>query len=487
MKNRWKNFWALGLGLSFIILLELGLRLFNFSFSKCDFDPFVSFREEVPVLVEDEKAKEKRVGINPLLKDYFNPISFAKDKPERAQRIFILGGSSALGFPFGEQGAFSEFLSQGLNQLDTGHSYQVINLAGFGYASYRVLRLLKEVSRYQPDLVIIMTGDNEFLEKREYEERIRFLWLREKLAGFRIYCCLKQLVYKLVPEPKKPMLGAHIKWEHYIIEPEMKEMVIKHFQFNLQEMAKICQNKKIPTLFLTSPANLKNFPPYYSLHKKGITEKELKQWADYLFTAEQAMVEKNYELTIMALEEALEIDPEYAYTWFLLGKAELEKKEFEKAKSAFSRALEKDAWQVRTISAFNQAVRELKGQKIWVLDLIPVFSAQSPDGIPGKNVFYDHCHPRLEAHALIAKEIIQKLGEINWIALPLNWEKSYEDKISDYLASLSSSFLAQGYYNLAVEIGINMGLKKLAQEYLEAGLKLDQENPNLKKLKVRLQ
>ena len=486
MRKSHKNFLALGLGLGLILVLELVLRLSDSLSRQCEFDPFISFREEVRVLVEEERGSEKWIVINPRLRAYFNSISFIKDKPKGTRRIFILGGSSALGFPFGQQASFSEFLSQGLNYLDSAHQYQVINLGGFGYASYRLLRLLKEIIQYQPDLIIIMTGDNEFLEKRDYGERSQARWLIEKLEHLRIYCLIRKMVFKFSPEIRKPIIAPEVKWEHYTLEPKMREMIIEHFRFNLREMARICQKEKIPVLFLTSPANLKDFPPYYSIHKKGITENELSKWSEYLLRAEDALLEKNYQQAILALERAIEIDPEYAYSWFLLGKARLGQGEKEKAKQAFNNALEKDAWQVRTISAFNQAVRELSGQEIWVLDLIPVFSAQSPDQIPGKNLFYDHCHPRLETHTLIAREIIRKLEETNWVKIPSDWEKSYEYKVLSYIDAFPSSFLAQGYYNLAVEIGINMGLKNLAKEYLELGLRLDPENPKLKILKDKL-
>ena len=52
---------------------------------------------------------------------------------------------------------------------DPSTTYQAVNCGGVSYASYRLAPLVKEVLAYQPDLVIVMTGENEFLEDRTYQ------------------------------------------------------------------------------------------------------------------------------------------------------------------------------------------------------------------------------------------------------------------------------------------------------------------------------
>ena len=48
---------------------------------------------------------------------------------------------------------------------------EIINTGGISYASYRVARLMEELLAYQPDVFVIYTGHNEFLEKRIYHKR----------------------------------------------------------------------------------------------------------------------------------------------------------------------------------------------------------------------------------------------------------------------------------------------------------------------------
>ena len=481
MRNWKKNLLAIGLGILLILLLELLLWIAKFHRPICDFDPYVSFKEQIPVLADTEYIGERWLRINPRLKAYFNPVAFRKDKTPETRRIFILGESSTLGFPFGDQGSYSQFLKLGLDQLEPTHKYQVINLGAFGFASYRILRVFKEVLNYEPDLIVLMTGQNEFLEKREYGAGPKFIWLQEKLSRFRIYCLLKIIVLKFQPERERKLLSADVKWEKMSTEKETREKIIEHFRFNVQEMKRLGQKQKIPLLFLTAPSNLKDFPPYHSIHRKDLSAAELESWQKDLEQAKKLSADKKCDKAIPVLERLIGLDREYADSWYLIGQCFYEQGKIKEAKFAFWNALEKDAWQVRALPEFNAIIRGANQEKAMVLDLEKIFEDQSPGGIPGDNLFYDHCHPRLPAHALIAREIIARLNQEKWLSLPENWELVYDDTARSYEDNLPSSFFAQAYYNLAVEIGVNMCLKDLGKKYLQMGLEIAPEDAKLKK------
>lgn len=485
MKSWQKNLAAALFGLLLITLIELALRFTGFHPAACSLDPFVSFKEDVPVLVEANYQGLPVVTINPRLNSYFNPVAFPKDKPPGTRRIFVLGGSDVMGFPFGARGAFTEFLSQALKELDHSHSYQVINLGGFGYASYRVERVFRDALHFSPDLVIIMTGHNEFLEKREYSAPEKLTRIRKKLSQFKIYCLLKTVVFKIHPPAGKPLIATEVKWEHFTLDPVMRERIIAHYQFNLQKMAQQAREQKVPALFLTLPSNLKDFPPFHSEHKPGISSADLAEWEKNFRQAQELMAEKNFGEAVQFLQLAAAIDPDYGMGWYLLGRALLATGSDADARAAFEFALEKDSWQVRALPEFNKIIRGLKDQA-HVLDLVPLFDAVSPANIPGDNLFLDHCHPRLETQALIAKEILRKLNQDKLLSLPRDWENVFDQSVKTYIDSLPPSFLAAAYYRLAVETGINMGLKDLGRKYLELGLALEPDNPKLKALAPKL-
>ena len=70
----------------------------------------------------------------------------------------------------------------------------MINAGGISFASYRVAMLMNELSRYQPDLFIVYSGQNEFLEQRSYGGLIDLpVWmlnLNAALSGTRTYTAM---------------------------------------------------------------------------------------------------------------------------------------------------------------------------------------------------------------------------------------------------------------------------------------------------------
>ena len=163
--------------LIFFALLEGGLALFGVQPALQNEDPFVGFASNAPLFVSSPGANGKQLlATAPNKKDFFNRQSFAQPKAPNTYRIFTLGGSTTYGRPYDDNTSFSGWLRELLPAVDQSKNWEVINAGGISYASYRVAKLMEELIRYQPDLFIIYTGHNEFLEERTYRE------IRETIA-----------------------------------------------------------------------------------------------------------------------------------------------------------------------------------------------------------------------------------------------------------------------------------------------------------------
>jgi hypothetical protein len=147
-----------------LALLELTLRLAVPSPPVNIEDPFVSFHRLSPLFAADptgtrfETAEERLTA--------FCPQSFAAEKKPETLRIFCLGGSTVQGRPYSIQTSFTTWLELNLRAARTGADSEVINCGGISYASYRLVPIMRELLEYEPDLFIIYTGHNEFLEDR---------------------------------------------------------------------------------------------------------------------------------------------------------------------------------------------------------------------------------------------------------------------------------------------------------------------------------
>ena len=102
--------------------------------------------------------------------NFFRRDSFAAEKSDDEFRIFCLGGSTVQGRPFSIETSFPTFLEIALESADPSRQWEVVNCGGVSYASYRLVPIVREVLQYEPDLIIVYSGHNEFLEDRTYAQ-----------------------------------------------------------------------------------------------------------------------------------------------------------------------------------------------------------------------------------------------------------------------------------------------------------------------------
>ena len=132
-KNKYSKYFPLTfvvIPILLIILAELGLRFYKYGEW---YDQWVS-------------VSQNRLMLNPKLayKFFQSPGSipssiedtFLKIKPDSTYRVFILGGSTAAGYPYMPNGAFSRYLQKYLN--NTLVNTEVVNLGVPAMNSYLV-------------------------------------------------------------------------------------------------------------------------------------------------------------------------------------------------------------------------------------------------------------------------------------------------------------------------------------------------------------
>ncbi|MCB0307690.1 MAG: O-GlcNAc transferase, partial [Calditrichaeota bacterium] len=163
-------------------------------------DALVGFAGYSPLFVERTTPEGEHVfGTAPTKFNWFNPQQFPTTKAADVKRVICLGGSTTYGRPYDDRTSFCGWLRAFLPAVDPGKQWEVINAGGISYASYRVARLMEELVRHEPDLFVIYTGHNEFLEKRTYDRMLRTPELMRTLASLasrlRVYSLLSDIVY----------------------------------------------------------------------------------------------------------------------------------------------------------------------------------------------------------------------------------------------------------------------------------------------------
>ena len=141
------------------IFIEGGLRLIGYGPDLSLFTTEVLNGREYHIMNPAVKHRYfSRVAFQPST----SPDYFLVPKPPGTFRIFCLGGSTTVGFPFWYNGAFSSFLRDRLHRVFPDSSIEVINLGMTATNSTTALDMAREIMDYEPDLVIVYDGHNEF-------------------------------------------------------------------------------------------------------------------------------------------------------------------------------------------------------------------------------------------------------------------------------------------------------------------------------------
>jgi hypothetical protein len=96
-------------------------------------------------------------------KRFLNDQEFQYKKPSDTFRILMLGNSIFMGLGVENAELFSKNLQDILNKRSTQKRVEVINFSGVAWSAIEFLKFLKsEGYKYQPDLVIVSQGENDF-------------------------------------------------------------------------------------------------------------------------------------------------------------------------------------------------------------------------------------------------------------------------------------------------------------------------------------
>ncbi len=457
---------AVVLGLMPLLLFEGLLGCFGMGAPRYDHDPFVGFRAVHPLFVLGEDEARYEVAKSRL--DFFRPDSFAAKKGADETRIFCLGGSTVQGRPFAIDTSFPTFLELSLQAAEPERRWEVVNCGGVSYASYRLVPILEEVLQYEPDLILVYTGHNEFLENRTYGHVKRMpemvAWPAEMLARTRTYhvlCQMWQTDGSSEPglagsrRPGQPILAAEVDamlehrrgMEKYHRDDQWRRDIETHFQYNLARIVALAQEAEVPLLLVNPVCNLRDCPPFKNQHRDGLTAEELERWEGLVAEASEHYGKTSTE-TLRHLHEALEIDDQHAGLHYLLAKTYDAMGDMTQARAEYVAAKENDVCPLRIVESMNRAVLDTAEATGTPLVDVRRMYEEISEGIPGGLYLIDHVHPSIEGHQLIADLIASQLSLMGIVQPVADWRERKNSAYRAQLDSLNSLYYSRGQQRL---------------------------------------
>ncbi len=449
-RKRWGlRLGAITFGLLVVAGLELTCRAFGWGIPSQQDDPYVGFSEVTALFAQNGDFYE----VAPARLKFFAAESFPVRKPDDQFRTFVLGGSTVQGRPYSIETTFGTWLQLGLEADNTDRSWDVVNCGGLSYASYRLVSILEECLTYQPDLIVVCTGHNEFLEDRSYDhlkpdsqaERLT-MNLSAKSHLFHLFRSMVSTTETKNAASTKPELNGEVdaildyndSLKAYHRDDEWRAKIVEHFEFNLGRMIDLCQQAKVPIIMIRPPANLGDSPPFKSELSEFLSDEDTQNVRRLMDTARENYRD-NLSKSISSLEEAVELDPRFALAWYELGQCYLTRKRHEDAKQAFRKARDEDICPLRIVSELEQAMIEIsKKENIPLIDAFQILEQQSRSGILDSQWLADHVHPTVPGHQAIATELQNQMSHMGLCVFNSESDKRqqawkhHHDSLDDY-------------------------------------------------------
>lgn len=466
------------LPIALLALIEGFLAVFGIGDDVRYEDPFVGFAPGRPVFAKRTLPDGQEVwSTNPDRLAFFNPQDFPVDKAPGTYRIFALGGSTTAGRPYDHRVAFPRWLELYLSELDPSRRWEVINAGAISYASYRIAVLTRELARYRPDLFVVYTGHNEFLEERTYrgvlESGPDMRRLRIWLSGRRFYALARHTWLEAARDRSEepPELAAEVEakldgWtglDRYHRDDELASQVIEHFGWNLDRIVALAEDAGAEVILVRPVSNLKDFSPFKSEHPAGLAHRDRVRFDGLLGEARHALRDETPETALSRLAEAEALDPLYPDLHFRRGRALLALGRFEEAEEAFVRAKELDVAPLRALEPIVQQVGETAQRHgLPSIDLPGLLGEENRrllgHPILGDEMLLDHVHLDIPAHRRIAEEIARVLVE-QGVARPepgrteAEWQARWEAIARRETARLDREYYARRDLNLSKVLG----------------------------------
>ncbi len=460
--------------LVFFLLAEGGLALFGVSPVLNTQDPFVGFASNVPLYVPDPGSPDIPRMITARNKQpYFNRQSFPREKASDAYRIFTLGGSTTYGRPYNDATSFTGWLRELLPLVDGGRRWEVINAGGISYASYRVAHLMEELVHYQPDLFIVYTGHNEFLEERTYSEikdispvirstvgllsRTR-TWsgMTRALQGLGISPQAENVDRDKLSGEVNAILDESAGLDRYTRDDSLEKKIFEHYRISLERMAALARSVDAEIIFVTPASSLNDCAPFKSQHTDGLDPESRQHSGQLLAQAKAAIGQEEWENALDLLNRAVALDPRHAELQYRRGQTLLALERFEKADEALRRARDEDVCPLRALTPMRRIVTQVaQEQGMQLVDYVGLLerSMQKAKGhpIPGKEFFLDHVHPTIEGHKLLATELVRAMANEGILRPEQGWEEKavsvaearIDDRVDEVAHSLALANLAR--------------------------------------------
>ena len=369
-----------------IILLEFTLRTFNYG---RNIETWIPYHPELPgkLVLNIEVASKYFLTTKGIPSSIFDPFDAVK-KPGTF-RVFVLGESSAAGFPYEPTGSYSRYIRDRLQLVYPKQNIEVVNVSMAAINSIVIKDMLPEILKQDPDLILLYVGHNEYYGVFGAASQSLFAGNKTMVSAmlylneFKTVQLLRNMFntvsfwFKGKGKDNGATLMARMASNNLVpYKSKLYQAGLTQFEGELSDIIQMIKEKNVPLIMGTLTSNLKDQPPFISINEK---------------------------------------ESESADNYFKLAQESLKNGNAVEAKKLFIKAKELDALRFRAPEEMNDIIKELAGRnQIPLVDFESAFNNESENDIVGNNLMVDHLHPTLHGYQIFGKLFFEAMEKNNF-------------------------------------------------------------------------
>lgn len=378
----------LAIPILFFIILETSLR-------------FANYRGTLDLFIKPEVFEGTIVVPNPEFtgRYFFNvrtmpspsTDTFLAKKPANGYRVFVMGGSTTNGYPYGYNATFSRVFRDMLQDTAPNKTIEVVNVATSAINTYTLYDQVDEILSYEPDLILIYSGHNEYYgalgvgSSETFGAFPGFIRLYLRLQKYKTFLLVRDGVTHFTAwvagirghegtPTEGTLMQRMVGKQHILLEERLYELGKLQFQSNLNAIARKFERGNIPVMVGSLTSNLIDQPPFISVPSEN--------HPPALEIFEQGIRSQDNEAFDVALEE-------------------------------FKYARDLDALRFRAPSSFNKIIQEVSHRysNVHYVPIKEAFMKASEHGLIGFNLMLEHLHPNYSGYHLMGSTFFDAFVE----------------------------------------------------------------------------
>lgn len=317
--------------------------------------------------------------------------------------IYVVGGSTAYGEPYDSKISFSKIVSYMFDGTIRGKKIEIINLAEPGHnVEYAYWKLFRELFArpHRDGLLLIYAGINDPVSRGADPSFWRWKLMQRSIVLSKLQYVLEGRLPGSLFEGRQTDYNALSRF--FGLNNSLQK-----YEYRLRKLIALAKSYGQDIVISTLVGNISQFDPEdRSIYEAGEALALFNEATERESSGDFAAAIEIYERILGTMDVNL------AHVYYHLGKCYRAVGMQDQAKEYFWKAVDvgdprrPNRWQ-------NEVIRRLAREyDIELSDSSSIFEEDSPDEIPGDNLFVDAHHPNLRGYILMARGFAREMEKV---------------------------------------------------------------------------